>query len=92
MDGKVDIKFEKTRTVFTFSCNAAPVFMPERSMKISPVSVSTSEEFVIPEGTWGVVIDDSRIQRKVLGTFMQLIGIDKQRQVRLTCVNVVMLP
>lgn len=80
MNGKVDIKFEKTRTVFTFSCAVTPVYMPERSMRISTPSVS-NEEFAIPEGTWGVVIDDSRIQRKVLGTFMQLIGIDKSRQV-----------
>ena len=77
MDGKLDIKFEKTRTVFTFSCVAAPVFMPERSTKT--IASISDEDFAIPEGTWGVVIDDSRIQRKVLGTFMQLIGIDKGR-------------
>jgi hypothetical protein len=79
MGGDVDIKFETTRTVFTFSCVAAPVFMPERSPKTIPSSTSPDEDFAIPEGTWGVVIDDSRIQRKVLGTFMQLIGIDKGR-------------
>jgi hypothetical protein len=77
MDGKVDIKFEKTRTVFTFSCVAAPVFMSERSTKT--IASIPDADFAIPEGTWGVVIDDSRIQRKVLGTFMQLIGIDKGR-------------
>jgi hypothetical protein len=77
----VDIKFEKTRTVFTFSCAAAPVFIPEKTKNISFQPTMQSEEFAIPPGTWGVVIDDSRIQRKVLGTFMQLIGIDKSRQV-----------
>ena len=94
MDGKVDIKFEKTRTVFTFSCNATPVFMPERSVRANPSapSISYAEEFVIPQGTWGVVIDDSRIQRKVLGTFMQLIGIDKHRLVGLKNVNRVVFP
>ena len=80
MDGKVDIKFEKTRTVFTFSCAASPVYMPERSVRVNNLTPSMStEEFAIPPGTWGVIIDDSRIQRKVLGTFMQLIGIDKSR-------------
>ena len=73
----MDIKFETTRTVFTFSCVAAPVLMPERSTKA--ITSKSHEDFAIPEGTWGVVIDDSRIQRKVLGTFMQLIGIDKGR-------------
>ena len=83
MNGRLDIKFEKTRTVFSFSCACAPVFMPERSARpTNAVSLSVpnvNDEFTIPEGTWGVVIDDSRIQRKVLGTFMQLIGIDKAR-------------
>ena len=75
----MDIKFETTRTVFTFSCVAAPVLMPERSTKT--ITSQSQEDFAIPEGTWGVVIDDSRIQRKVLGTFMQLIGIEKGRYV-----------
>lgn len=86
MNGRLDIKFEKTRTVFSFSCACSPVFMPERQTlhqrPVGSVNMSTSEEFVIPDGTWGVVIDDSRIQRKVLGTFMQLIGIDRARYVR----------
>jgi hypothetical protein len=42
-------------------------------------SPSSNEEFTIPPGTWGIVIDDSRIQRKVLTTFLQLIGIEKER-------------
>lgn len=83
----MDIKFEKTRTVFSFSCGCAPVFKPERQARPSGSAkvASSSDEFILPEGTWGVVIDDSRIQRKVLGTFMQLIGIDKARYVRLFC-------
>jgi hypothetical protein len=87
MNGRMDIKFEKTRTVFSFSCGCAPVFMPERRARPAAGSVNAapSDEFIIPDGTWGVVIDDSRIQRKVLGTFLQLIGIDKARYVRCMC-------
>jgi hypothetical protein len=48
---------------------------------VTPIITSSisNEEFTIPPGTWGIVIDDSRIQRKVLTTFLQLIGIEKER-------------
>uniref|UniRef100_A0A7S4HQ92 Uncharacterized protein n=1 Tax=Odontella aurita TaxID=265563 RepID=A0A7S4HQ92_9STRA len=39
------------------------------------------ERFRIPRGTWGIAIDDSKIQRKLLTRFMGLAGIDPSRTI-----------
>lgn len=65
MGGKCDISFEPEATVFTFSC-PIPATYP---------SQGSEQRFCIPKNAWGVVIDDSRIQRKLMGRFLSAAGI-----------------
>ena len=58
-------------TVFTFSCLLEAT---------NPV-ISAQENFSIPENTWGIVIDDSRIQRKLMDRFLSSAGIKDSRKV-----------
>jgi signal transduction histidine kinase len=74
LKGDVDIRFEKDRTVFSFWC-------PARSFAISKVKADSENAiaFTLPENTWGIVIDDSGIQRKLMGRFLKTAGIQKDR-------------
>lgn len=80
MGGSVVIKFEKTRTVFTLSAHLDPCLAPKvRRPNTAMGTLQEEKQFDIPPDTWGVVIDDSRSQRKVLNVFLKLIGIQKER-------------
>lgn len=70
LDGVVGISFEPERTVFTFK---APVELYDAS--------SEAGAFVIPVGVWGIAIDDSKIQRKLLSRFLVHTGIHEQHQI-----------
>ena len=67
LDGTVDIRFEKTRTVFTFQAPVKVYDAPSRD-------VGT---FHLPPGVWGIAIDDSKIQRKLLRRFFIHAGIQE---------------
>ena len=71
LDGTVDIRFEETRTVFTFQ---APV-------KVYDAPSCDVGTFHLPQGVWGIAIDDSKIQRKLLRRFFIHSGIHENRQV-----------
>ncbi|KAL7493844.1 hypothetical protein ACHAWT_002670 [Skeletonema menzelii] len=71
LDGTVDIRFEETRTVFTFQ---APV-------KVYDAPSCDVGTFHLPPGVWGIAIDDSKIQRKLLRRFFIHAGIHENRQV-----------
>lgn len=45
----------------------------------APFSSSDDNEFELPRGTWGVALDDSGIQRKLLRRFYQMAGLDDDR-------------
>ncbi|CAJ1948208.1 unnamed protein product [Cylindrotheca closterium] len=68
--GNVDIRFESDMTVFTLVCPAKKF---ELSVK--------SEHFQIPKNAWGVAIDDSKIQRKLLSRFLSHAGVAESRQI-----------
>jgi len=78
LEGKCSIRFEETRTVFTFHCPAEA--FPTSSSIPSSDSID-NETFTLPENTWGIVIDDSMVQRKIMGRFLKVAGIDVSRRV-----------
>mmetsp|Transcript_29734 Transcript_29734/g.46009 ORF Transcript_29734/g.46009 Transcript_29734/m.46009 type:complete len:1225 (-) Transcript_29734:27-3701(-) len=71
LGGNVDIQFEETRTVFSFQAPVKVYDAPSRD-------VGT---FHLPPGVWGIAIDDSKIQRKLLRRFFIHAGIQENRQV-----------
>lgn len=75
MGGDCHIVFEEDRTVFTFKCPAVP-YGHEHVVK----DAANGPDFVIPKGTWGVGLDDSRIQRKLLDRFLCTLGIDLEHR------------
>ena len=70
LDGVVGISFEPEQTVFIFK---APVELYDASSEVGA--------FVIPVGVWGIAIDDSKIQRKLLRRFLVHAGIHEQHQI-----------
>ncbi len=75
LGGECSIRFETHQTVFQLRC---PVVAEGNShQRIN----STSQTFHLPKGTFGIVIDDSGVQRKLMDRFLDLIGIEKAKRV-----------
>jgi hypothetical protein len=74
MNGDVNLTFEEGRTVFFFWCPAKVVNKGKHHTQ--------SVEFTrLPPTTWGIVIDDSGIQRKLMDRFLKMAGIEKDRRI-----------
>lgn len=71
LSGKVEIFFEEDRTAFEFRCPVRVHDTPSRD----------ADTFHLPQGVWGIGIDDSKIQRKLLRRFFQHAGVQEPRQV-----------
>jgi hypothetical protein len=70
LGGTVDILFHPDRTEFVFK---APVKLYDTSSK--------ANKFFIPSGVWGIAIDDSKIQRKLLRRFFIHAGVNEHHQI-----------
>lgn len=73
MKGRCSIKFEETRTVFTLDVPAKPWGSEQIR---TPIDIKT---FRFPENIWGIGIDDSKIQQKLLGKFFEFAGVSSDR-------------
>ena len=73
MKGQASIKFEDKRTVFSLSI---PAKLLERKRHNKPIDV---KDFSLPVNTWGIAIDDSKVQMKLLGKFFEFTGLPKDR-------------
>ena len=73
LKGNCSIKFEESRTVFTLRMPAKPVGLEKIK---TPTDIKT---FSLPMDIWGVAIDDSKIQQKLLVKFFEFAGISKDR-------------
>jgi signal transduction histidine kinase len=71
LKGKARIRFERERTVFSLTC-------PAKRFGKGGIK---SEIFQIPQNAWGVAIDDSKIQRKLLSKFLSHAGVPESRQI-----------
>ena len=72
MRGSCSIKFTEARTVFTFRCPAQPLCV---------VEWPDTQDFKVPPDTWGVAVDDSKVQRKLLSPILRHVGIEDDRQI-----------
>ena len=70
--GSCSIEFEESGTTFTFACTISCEEHP---------CLSNEDTFCLPAGTWGIVIDDSGIQRKLMDRFLAQAGIEQSRRV-----------
>jgi signal transduction histidine kinase len=78
MGGQCEINFEKEVTTLLFRCSADPSF---DEMNISGrITSDPGLLFALPENTWGIAIDDSSIQRRLLDRFLSLAGIERGRR------------
>ena len=75
LGGVCDIRFELKRTVFTFWCPSKACDRDESK------ATQGARVFELPASVWGVAVDDSKVQRKLLGHFMKIAGIDTSRRV-----------
>ena len=71
LGGKVDIIFEEEHTKFFFQ---API-------KLGTPLPHDFDNFCLPSDVWGIGIDDSTIQRKLLRVLFEHVGIPASRQV-----------
>jgi signal transduction histidine kinase len=71
LGGNVSISFEKDRTVFNFRAPA----------RIHDAAANEDETFHLPHGVWGIAIDDSKIQRKLLRRFLLHAGVHENRSI-----------
>jgi len=72
LGGSCRISFERSRTIFTFCCPAEP---------LTAVDLPATEDFEVPPGTWGVAIDDSLIQRRLLTRILAHAGVDESKRI-----------
>lgn len=71
LGGTVSISFDDEQTVFTF----------KTPIQVHSTPTPGIDTFKLPQGVWGIGIDDSKIQRKLLRRFLHHVGIDEQRQI-----------
>ena len=72
LGGKCDIRFEEHQTVFSFQCPANPLSQRRESS-------SELDKFQVPENTFGIAIDDSKVQRKLMSRFLSTVGVKSDR-------------
>lgn len=72
MGGSCHIQFKPKGTVFTFSCPAEP---------LTVVEWPETHDFEVPAGTWGIALDDSKIQRKLMDRILAHAGVEESRRI-----------
>jgi len=78
MGGQCTIKFEKNSTTLFLSC---PADVASDDLYTSGVLEKDSASlFEVPKNTWGIAVDDSGIQRKLMDRFMSVAGIERSRR------------
>lgn len=78
LGGKCSIEFQTKRTVFHFTCPAEAMSINRQASKRRFECDSAS--FALPPRTWGIAVDDSLIQRKLMDRFLKMCGISDDRK------------
>jgi len=81
LGGHCDIFFEKNRTLFTFECPVTAFELKVHWFQHTAKNNTNEAPFELPTDTFGIAIDDSTIQRKLLGRAFTLLGIPANKQV-----------
>lgn len=76
VDGNVDLKFEKDHTVFSFR-------FPSRKLPSDRHNLNgrIPDLKQLPCNTWGIAVDDSGIQRKLMDRFLKIAGIETNKRI-----------
>jgi hypothetical protein len=77
LGGSCSISFEESRTVFKLHCNDIECV----SRKDRRSKRKGNGHFIFPDNTWGIAIDDSSIQRKIMNRFFSLAKIKSEKRV-----------
>ncbi|GAX16654.1 hypothetical protein FisN_23Lh217 [Fistulifera solaris] len=72
LGGSCSMQFDENGATFSFVCTIDAEERP---------SLTLDTTFCLPAGTWGISIDDSRIQRKLMDRFLAQAGIEQSRRV-----------
>ena len=76
MGGVCNMRFLPDKTEFTLRF---PTDIAKEGEADDAGDETPKERFRIPDNTWGIAIDDSKIQRKLLERFLQYAGVRKDR-------------
>uniref|UniRef100_A0A7S1CUP5 Uncharacterized protein n=1 Tax=Cyclophora tenuis TaxID=216820 RepID=A0A7S1CUP5_CYCTE len=76
LGGGCKILFETHQTVFSLTCRAE-VLSTRLAVSTGPAEF---KKFRLPETVWGIAIDDSSIQRKLLNRFLTLAGVNTYKR------------
>ena len=76
LGGKCLISFEDNRTVFTLLCPITPF-----EVTMNAHTTMKTCHFQLPPRTWGIAIDDSKIQRRFLQKMFQMAGVRNDRTI-----------
>mmetsp|Transcript_48832 Transcript_48832/g.59089 ORF Transcript_48832/g.59089 Transcript_48832/m.59089 type:complete len:323 (-) Transcript_48832:98-1066(-) len=77
LNGNCDYDFQENETVFTFTC---PAKIIRNGIKHSSNQVDSNKKILpLPQETWGIAIDDSKVQRKLLHKFLSHTGIETNK-------------
>jgi hypothetical protein len=74
LGGDVGITFNAERTIFNLQCPTKQV------MEFMDDDVS-DQDWEIPPCTWGIVVEDSLVQRKLLHRLLSVLGIEQEKRV-----------
>jgi hypothetical protein len=72
MRGACAIDFRSDKTAFTFTCPAEPLCV---------VEWPDTHDFQVPNGTWGIAVDDSKIQRKLMARILGHVGVEESKRI-----------
>jgi hypothetical protein len=79
LGGDCGIVFTAEGTVFTASFPATVAAPTPAPAHCSPHSLRGDEDSLVPPGTWGVAIDDSKMQRKLVAKLFTIAGVAEDR-------------
>ena len=78
MKGDCSIKFKESGTEFSLTFPAKPL-KSRQEKRLSDGSNEVVQKFALPVNTWGIAIDDAKVQMKLLGKLFEFAGIQKDR-------------
>ncbi|KAG7370268.1 hypothetical protein IV203_028014 [Nitzschia inconspicua] len=70
MGGSCSISFDVDVTIFSFEAPVQPLLVPSEVMD--------PKEFEVPKNTIGIAVDDSKIQRKLMGRILTYTGVKSE--------------
>ena len=75
--------FEESKTVFSLTCPAKPVSAFKRKLSLNDQDILLKDDdianFCVPSNTFGVSIDDSKVQRKLLAKMLDMCGVRRDK-------------